>query len=150
MATIKTGPTEIAQWHSVILDAQAQTGIYLPESIEHYIVLTLHTYTKDTSLITAVMAIEFLNAIENTASIKLNKLRQVGDHCLIISGLFPERTKRKNVSPEYFENIGKEAYYNLSFVDTNWALDKNIFLSLFENFSQLKRLLNNLRIKDHS
>ena len=150
MATIKTGPNEIAQWHSLILDAQSDLDFYLPESIEHYVVMTLHSYTTNTAFTSAIIALEFLKAIEDNSIINLQKLRDVGDHCLILSGLFPERAKRKNVSSEYFERIGKEAYYNLSFAQTRWVFDKDIFLKLCENFSDLIRLLNKLRVNDDS
>ena len=145
MQSIKLGSSEIAQWHALILDAQSSVGFYLPASIEQYIVMTLNAYTKNTSIASVVIAIDYLQALKDSSSLSLQKLRDVGDQCLILSGLFPERAARKNLSQEYFTNIGKEAYYSLSFADSQTIDNQNVFYQLFENFSELIKLLNNTR-----
>jgi len=150
MANIKTGPNEIAQWHQIVLEAQSETGFYVPEPIEQYVVMTLHAYTANSSLSSVVVAIDFLQALKDTSTISLQKLRDVGDQCLILSGLFPERAKRKNVSPVYFEKIGKEAYYSLSFAPTRWHVDQHVFYQLFENFSRLIQVLQALRMNENT
>ena len=47
---------------------------------------------------------------------KEEKLRDVGDVCLIHAGMFPQRAKRKRVSEKYFIELGCGAYQQLSVV----------------------------------
>lgn len=147
MSVLNLNPTEIAHWHQLVLDTQADTGLYLPEAIENYVVLTLSAYTTRTSLASIVIAIEFLESLKDTSNYSMQKLRDVGDHCLILSGLFPDRIKRKNVSEKYLVNIGKEAYYTLSYAPVQWQLDQGLFYQLFENFTDLIQLLKAMRTK---
>ena len=147
MVSIQTGPNEIAQWHGLVLEAQSASGLYLAEPLEQYLVMTLYAYTTNTSLSTVVITLDFLSALQDTSSVCLQKLRDVGDQCLILSGLFPEQAKRRNVSPAYFVNIGKEAYHSLSAAPTQWQVDQHLFYQLFESFSDLTKLLAVLRIR---
>ena len=140
MSALKTGPSAMAQWHSLVLEAEAQSGLHIPEVIEHYLVMTLSAFTTKTSISSIVAAIEFLHATRDTSTASLQNLRSVGDHCLILSGLFPARALRKNVSPEYITNIGKEAYYLLSFSPVQYLNGQEVFYKLFECFGDLTRL----------
>lgn len=145
MNKLLTNTTEMAHWHQLVLDTQNAKGIYLSEPLENYLVLTLCAYTTRTSLASIVLAIEFLECINELSHQNLLKLRDVGDHCLILSGLFPERIKRKNISASYLENIGREAYYTLSYAPIQWQLDHQLFYQLFENYGDITQLLRGIR-----
>jgi len=145
MPLLKTGPSEIAQWHQLVLDAESHAECYLNESLENYVVMTLFSYTRETKLTSVALAIEFLNSLRNNTSYNLQKLRDVGDHCLILSGLFPQIVRKKNVNDDYLMNMGKEAYYNLSFAPIQWHLDSQLFYQLFENFKDVTKILRSMR-----
>lgn len=53
---------------------------------------------------------EYLSAQQLLGTRRHEELRDVGDKCLLYSGLFPERAIRKRVSVSYFVNIGQSAY----------------------------------------
>lgn len=145
MQLLKTGPSEIAQWHQLVLDAESHAKCYLNESLENYVVMTLFSYTRETKLTSVALAIEFLNSLQNNTSYNLQKLRDVGDHCLILSGLFPQIVRKKNVNDDYLMNMGKEAYYTLSFAPIQWHLDSQLFYQLFESFKDVTKILRSMR-----
>lgn len=135
----------IHEWHNLLMEGQEKSGHTLVETVEHYVVLTLDAYTREIKLATVTLAIEFLKHVRVATTQDYQTLRAVGDQCLILSGLFPERTKRKRVSPEYFKNIGESAYYTLSFSPVGKKINGALFYQLSENFSQVVEVLNATR-----
>lgn len=140
-------PTKIAQWRRLVIEGEQKSGFQLPELIENYMVMMLDAYTTETSLCSVIIAFDFLNNIRIDSIYHSQQLRAVGDQCLIISGLFPERFKRKNVSNDYFSNLGKNAYYVLSHTPLSFKLDRSLFYQLFENFGELIAVLKAMRIQ---
>ena len=134
------------EWHNLLIEAQEKSGHTLIEPVEHYVLITLDAYTAQLKLATSALAIEFLENVHVNHVRDFQKLRSVGDQCLILAGLFPERAKRKNVSAEYFRNLGENAYYVLSFANTFPKYDHSLFYQLFENFSDLIRILKSMRL----
>ena len=145
MSDFHTEPTRIAQWRSLVLEGQERVGFSLPEPIENYVVLTLDAFTTQAKLATTVIAIDFLKHIRVESNHQIHLLRDVGDQCLILSGLFPERAKRKRVSSDYFMNLGKNAYYVLSFVTLSPHHNRSLFYQLFDNFAEMIAVLNAVR-----
>ena len=138
-------PTQIAQWRGLIIDGQEQLGLKLSEPVENYTVLTLDAFTTHTELATSVIALDFLKSIRVESNRHVHLLRDVGDQCLILSGLFPDRAKRKRVSSDYFINLGKNAYYALSFVTHSPQHNRTLFYQLFDNFFEIIRVLRAIR-----
>ena len=145
MGTFHCEPTKIAEWRTLVLQAQEKAGLQLSEPIENYVVITLDAYTQFTTLSATAIAIDYLEQLQNLSRHNMHVLRGIGDQCLILSGLFPDRAKRKNVSKHYFMRLGKSAYYILSSVDIAWKLDNTLFYQLFESFSDLTSVLRSMR-----
>lgn len=139
-------PTQIAQWRSLVIAGQEKAGLQLTEPIENYVVITLDANTTNSQLVSSVIAIDFLKNIHVKSVSNMQTLRAVGDQCLILAGLFPDRAKRKHVSSDYFKNLGENAYYILSFSHTALKLDHTLFYQLFENFADLIEVLKAMRL----
>jgi hypothetical protein len=60
-----------------------------------------------------VMALEFLEAQRHGVK-QIDRLRDVGDQCLLFSGLFPQVAERRLVRVSYFVGIGRSAYDQLA------------------------------------
>lgn len=146
MSIFQFEPTDIAEWRKLIIEGQDRSGFQLTEIVENYVVITLNAHTTHTELSSAVMAIDLLKNIHIQSISNAQALRSVGDQCLILAGLFPDRAKRKNVSPEYFQNLGENAYYVLSFSKSFQKFDHALFYQLFENFSDLIQVLKSMRL----
>ena len=137
--------TPLAEWHKLVGEGQQKSGLLLTESVENYIVLTLNAYISYIDLSSKLIAIDFLNNIHITSHQNIQTLRAVGDQCLILAGLFPDRAKRKRVSADYFSNLGMNAYYVLSYTKISKQLSHTLFYQLFENFSDLTQVLKSMR-----
>lgn len=146
MKILQFEPTKVAEWRRLLIEAQEKMGFRLDEALENYVVITLDAFTTNPDLASAIVAIDFLKNIQIESVQNLQNLRSVGDQCLILSGLFPERTKRKRVAPDYFIQIGKHAYYVLSTTHVSWKLDRGLFFQLSEHFASLTELLQAMRI----
>lgn len=138
-------PTAIAEWQHLLIEAQQHTGIHLVESVENYLVHALNANVKNNALVSHIIAIDFLENIHIETIHHFQTLRSIGDECLILSGLFPDYTKRRHVSADYYKNLGENAYYVLSssrrFSQSHYAL----YYQLFENFSDLIMVLKSTR-----
>jgi hypothetical protein len=146
---IITQPNKTAEWYELIKETQTHTGIYFEDNIENYLVLTLSQFMKEVHIVGPPIAIDYLKSLKRPSSIANQKLRKVGDRCLLISGLFPEHADKINVSVTYFIEIGQQAYITLS-ERVNVKLDPKLFYELGLQFIDIKEVLSAMRrISDH-
>lgn len=132
-------------WQNLVDEAIAQTGYHGDERVEHYLILTLDHFTRDENLSSVVVAIDFLLALHSFGREGGGKMRRVGDECLLLAGLFPERVASKNVSLEYFIGVGQEAYRLLTAAHFNWIYDQALFAKLSQDFPNLIDVLQTMR-----
>lgn len=142
----KLEPTEHAQWLALVAEAQTMSGYDFPDPLENYLVLTLDYFTREHHRLTSsVIAVDLLEGVQLSGSAKSTLLRNVGDQCLLLAGLFPERALRKNVSLDYFINMGKQAYTLLAEVNSAPHIDQELFSELSHNFVGLMDVLHTIR-----
>jgi hypothetical protein len=113
MKSLVLQPTDVAQWHALVNEAQAACQCNLDEPLESYLVFLLMRFAERPDLAGRVMALEFLQAQQETGQITM-QLRDVGDQCLLFSGLFPQLAERRLVKVSYFVGIGRSAYDQLA------------------------------------
>jgi hypothetical protein len=135
--------TAVAQWHALITEAEHTASITLPHELEGYLVLLLARFTEQSHLADAVMAIEYLQAQSIVGQLKFERLRDVADKCLLISGLFPQRAEHRRVKISYFVNLGQSAYDLLAHL--KHASLAELFADLSQNFVSLMDVLLNCR-----
>ena len=138
-------PNTLSEWYELVKETQAHTGMHLDEHIESYLILTLDNFVKDEALIDLPIAVEYLRTLNLSKESASQKLRKVGDRCLILSGLFPNHAEKSNVSLSYFIDIGRQAYLTLA-DRTNFKIDLKLFYNLGFRFIDLKELLNAMRL----
>ncbi len=113
MTSLVLEPTEKAQWHALVTEAQLACQRNLDEPLESYLVFMLMRFTGEADLAARAMALEFLEA-QLASSQNNEKLRDVGDKCLLFSGLFPQLAERRLVRVSYFVRLGRSAYQQLA------------------------------------
>ena len=113
MTTLVLQPTDLAQWHALVSEAQLACDRNLEEPLESYLVFLLMRFADRPELARKIMALEFLRA-QQANSQQIGSLRDVGDQCLLFSGLFPQIAEKRMVRVSYFVNIGRSAYGQLS------------------------------------
>ena len=114
MSEILEPTGDVAQWHSLVIDAEKQAGVQLDEELESYLVFTLMRYLRRPDMASRVLALDFLESFHQQASRRSESLRDVGDQCLLYSGLFPQRAERRRVRVSYYVDLGRSAYRNLA------------------------------------
>ncbi|QLY25433.1 hypothetical protein [Bdellovibrio sp. KM01] len=84
--------------------------------VEAYLVNLLKQYLDAKALFEAeaTLAEMYLHAQNAEQSVKLEKLRKLGDRALYISGFFGDSLQRKTVDVDYYANIGGAAYTHLA------------------------------------
>ena len=114
MAKLMLQPTTQAQWHALVKDAIDASGISLDEDLESYLVFLLMRFAEQPTLINRALALDLLQSYHEVGRIKHDMLRDVGDKCLLFSGLFPMRASRRLMSNSYFVSLGQSAYGTLA------------------------------------
>jgi hypothetical protein len=138
--------TPLAQWQSLVHEAQASCDRQLDEALESYLVFLLMRFTRKPHCTARVMAEDYLHAFACRRGERIGRLRDVGDHCLLFSGLFPQLAERRLVSISYFVNLGQSAYMQLSgLFDRGWSL---VYGQLSEAFVVLVDILHAMRELD--
>jgi hypothetical protein len=144
MNEIVLQPSIQSHWHALVSEAEAKSKQTLNEEMESYLVFLLMRFTEKTDLATKVLALEFLNGLnEHRGKLCEQKLREVGDSCLILAGLFPERALHKRVDLSYFINIGQSSYQALSQLTEQKIAQ--MYAGLCETFKVIMEIMNQMR-----
>ncbi len=103
-----------AQWHKLVLEAQQITQSPLNEDLESYLVFMLMRNINNSDINSRVMALEYIESINRSGSERKMRLREVGDQCLLFSGLYPQRAQRRQMKVKYYVDLGRTAYLQLA------------------------------------
>lgn len=136
---------QLSEWYALVIETEKNAGITLGGVVQNYLVMTLDAMTTDLSICNVQIAIPFLSSISLSSTNDSIVLRTVGDQCLLIAGLFPERAFKKNLTDAYFIHMGQNAYYALSHSNLPMLFDKDIFTELCQAFPKLALFLREMR-----
>lgn len=139
MAKLLHSNTTLALWHEIIYQAENSCEITLKQELESYLVFLLIRFTNKPQIIKQIMAVDFLKGLKLTQHQKEAALQEVGDKCLIFSGLFPQNSEKRLVRPSYFVKLGQSAYLNIS------KNDNDIYALLSDEFVALMDVLQSIR-----
>lgn len=135
--------SEMSQWHTLVSEAEKDYGCELNETMQSYLVFTLMRFARDQQLNSGVIAIDFLSSLKLPHSLRNEQLRLIGDQCLLVSGLYPRSAERRQVSVDYYVNIGRSAYHHISTVTHRTIAE--LYRQLTESFILLMDLLQTIR-----
>lgn len=143
MTSLVLHPTEVAQWHALVAEAQAACDQRLDETLESYLVFLLMRFADQPQLVERILAQEYLQASGGKSSEQCGKLRDVGDQCLLFSGMFPHLAERRLVKVSYYVNLGRSAYDQLAaLVDRK---SEQLYSSLARAFVAVMDVLHAIR-----
>lgn len=137
-------PTSLAQWYELVNEAELQFGNRLNTDLENYLVLMLQRFSNKPELASSVLGLDFLESLDTWGTTRLEKLRDVGDKCLIFSGFFPGRADRRRVTLSYFVELGRKAYNHLSSLEKP-NLTVQLYAALRDYFVYLMDVLFSVR-----
>ena len=143
MHTLILHPTAVSQWQALVLEAEQACEINLDTELESYLVFLLMRFLRHQDIADSILALEFLHSLDKHGQVRYNKLRDLGDKCLLFSGLFPERALRRHVKISYFIALGQTAYDNLAALAP--PRERDLFTSLAQQFLTLMEVLQGMR-----
>jgi hypothetical protein len=130
--------TTTGLWHDIIHEAEAACRASLPSELESYLVFLLMRYMDKPEVAKQVLATFFMESLKLSANQRQSALQQVGDTCLLFSGLFPGIAEKRLVKISYFVNLGRSAYATISLVNND------IYALLTRQFVPMMDVLNSL------
>lgn len=130
-------------WQSLITESATSRGVKLDEHEQSYLGFVLIRHLRDEQLGARVMSLDWLHAQDEIGRTRADALRDVGDRCLLIAGLFPRLAERRHVSPDYFTTLGRGAYAGVAECTRSGYAD--LFAQLAGAFLRLVDVLGHLR-----
>jgi len=143
MSRLILEPTSQAQWQTLVHEAQTACHRNLDETLESYLVFLLMRFADKPECTARIMAEDYLKSQHYQGAHREEHLREVGDHCLLFSGLFPRLAERRLVRISYFVNIGRSSYRQLS--DVVGRQRAALYEHLSEAFIVLMDILHAMR-----
>ncbi len=138
-------PAEL--WQALVREVRADMGAPLDEWRESYLVFVLLRYQRDPFLLARTQALAWLHALQQVGTARADALRDIGDHCLLIAGLFPGLAERRRVQVDYFIELGRGAYREVAVCGRSGTA--GLFAQLAECYRELVRTLAGLRRLPH-
>ena len=135
--------SELSQWHALVRDAEQDYGCHLDEAMQSYLVFTLMRFAKNAQLNAHALALDYLNSHHLSASLRSERLRDIGDQCLLVSGLYPQSAEKRQVGVTYYVDLGRSAYHHISTVTQKGIAE--LYQQLSESFILLMDLLQTIR-----
>jgi len=146
MQKIRLQPTSTAHWHDLVCEAEQQSHQHLGEEVQSYLVFLLQRFLSKTEIASRVLALDYLKSLRSVGQLKVEKLRDVGDICLLHAGFFPRRAHRRRVSVNYYVDLGIGAYYQLHHYTSHQH--GHLFAHLYESFVTAMDVLQAIRSTD--
>lgn len=143
MSNLVIEPTITSQWQKLVKEAAITSECNLDEELESYLVFLLMRNADRPEMADSVLALEYLQSLLNEGTQRTDQLREVGDKCLLYSGLFPEQAYRKQVHIHYFIDIGQSSYHQIA--ETLQRSYAKMYQRLSEYFVMLMDVLQAIR-----
>ncbi len=135
--------SEMSQWHTLVREAEQDYGCQLDEAMQSYLVFTLMRFAKNRQLNSKALALDYLTSHQLHETLRNEKLRDIGDQCLLVSGLYPQSAEKRLVSAGYYVDLGRSAYFHISTVTQKGIAE--LYRQLAERFVLLMDLLQTIR-----
>jgi Xaa-Pro aminopeptidase len=126
-------------WVELIREGEERARMQLDEQVESYLVFLLQRHQCDALLAGRSFALEWLDGMERVGSERAEVLRDVGDRCLIVAGLYPRLAHLRRVTPAYYASIGQAAYAGVA--DATRAAYAELFRQLARAFEAMQQVL---------
>ncbi|HEX2549076.1 MAG TPA: hypothetical protein VHM20_04550 [Gammaproteobacteria bacterium] len=131
--------TSVQLWHDLVTDAEKICDISLEQEVESYLVFLLIRYTTSPEVIQQIMGTDFLQGVQLSPKLREVALQNVGDKCLLFSGLFPILAKKRLVKISYFVRLGQSSYATISKSQNDiYGLLSHQFVALMDVLQSVK------------
>lgn len=118
----------VSAFYDVVQETRKHTGIELPETIEHYVVILLANHMDNPNFLPTKSFAQTFLQMSRTSDAKA-----LGDTCLFVTGLFPDY----GIDVKYYSDIGKTSYDAVSH-----NLNPELFSTLSQHFDYVREFIN--------
>ena len=139
-------PSATAQWKQLLAHAKQQSQCQLDDELEAYLIFTLIRFTRNPQLASHALGPALFNSNKLLGQARENQLRDLGDQCLLLTGLFPQYADKRLVQLSYYVDLGITAYQQLG--DRLRKAFADLYQMLSHNFVQLMDVLQHIRDTD--
>ncbi len=143
MTSLVLQPSALSQWYALINEAEIHCHFRMHEDVESYLVYLLMRFTEEVEWASEVVGLDFLRALELQGKRSAELFKEVGDKSLLFCGLFPGVAKKRHVSLEYFEDVGRGAYWQVGNLENERT--GLLFYTLCREFDSLRKVLDATR-----
>ena len=143
MPDIKLQPTSTAHWHELVCEAESKSHRHLGEEVQSYLVFLLQRFLSKPEIAVRILALDYLKGLHESGHQQFERLRDVGDICLLHAGFFPKRARTRLVSANYYVDLGIGAYYQLHHHTPHQQ--GQLFEQLYEGFVPAMDVLQTIR-----
>ncbi|MDT8383731.1 MAG: hypothetical protein RRB22_04885 [Gammaproteobacteria bacterium] len=143
MRDIELQPTSTAHWHELVCEAEHRSHRHLGEEVQSYLVFLLQRFLCKPEIAARILALDYLNGIRSSGHRQIEKLREVGDICLLYAGFFPQQARARLVNSNYFIDLGIGAYYQLHHNTPHHQ--GHLYEHLYESFVPAMDVLQSIR-----
>jgi hypothetical protein len=96
-------------------------------------------------LANSVLALDFLNSLQEMGKVRSLHLQVLGDKCLLLAGLFPDFALRKQLNPHYFIDMGQLAYGSLHNTELDSHHPNLVYGHLCHDFTAVVKVMQMMR-----
>lgn len=107
-------PTQTAHWYSLINEAEAVCHYQLHQDLESYLVFLLMRFMQKPEVASSILVEDFFRAFHQAGRLRNVNMQSVGDKCLLLAGLYPDRAKRQCGDLDFVSSLGKMAYRSIN------------------------------------
>jgi|TARA_Y100000389_G_C16988146_1_gene283556 hypothetical protein len=118
----------VSAFYDVVQETRKHTGIELPETVEHYVVILLASHMDKSDFLPNTSFAQTFLQMTRTSDAKT-----LGDTCLFVTGIFPDY----GIDIKYYSDIGKTSYDAVSH-----NLNPELFSTLSQHFDYVREFIN--------
>ena len=96
-------------FYDVVKETQYSTGYELPIELESYVVMLLATHIDKNDFLPKTSFAEYYLKLKDYDRYSSKEL---GDTCLFVRGVFPNKGKRYGIDKYYYSKLGRSCYEN--------------------------------------
>ena len=99
----------VSAFYDVVKETQYSTGYELPIELESYVVMLLATHIDKNDFLPKTSFAEYYLKLKDYDRYSSKEL---GDTCLFVRGVFPNKGKRYGIDKYYYSKLGRSCYEN--------------------------------------
>ena len=99
----------VSAFYDVVKETQYSTGYELPIELESYVVMLLATHIDKNDFLPKTSFAEYYLKLKDY---NRYSSKELGDTCLFVRGVFPNKGKRYGIDKYYYSKLGRSCYEN--------------------------------------